>query len=141
MATSSRIVYIGSAAHEQQVRQAAGLAGLMVDAVQDFDDGGEHLTSHAAVVVAGQPFADLDPEQFLEHLHRSFSDCLAILHLRSGSAAQAVRLTRLGAYSCYDDQITTEELAAILGRAQDEIAARQRPGGREPADAGPGADH
>jgi hypothetical protein len=57
IASSSRIAYIGSSAHETQVRQAALLAELCVDT----DTG---LVPNAAVVVAEHPFPGVDPQQF-----------------------------------------------------------------------------
>jgi DNA-binding NtrC family response regulator len=78
----------------------------------------EYLRASAYdVVLADFPIPDWSPEEWLEEVHRTNSLLPVVIRDSGATCADAVRLTKLGAYHVFDATADIEELARVLEQA------------------------
>jgi DNA-binding NtrC family response regulator len=78
----------------------------------------EYLRASAYdVVLADFPIPDWSPEEWLEEVHRTNALLPVVIRDSLATCADAVRLTKLGAYHVFDATADIEELARVLEQA------------------------
>jgi DNA-binding NtrC family response regulator len=126
MIDATRILHLNQAGSGQEVREAAALAGVRTQEVQSVAELlGQLRPGRAEMILAEHPVADLDPGEMLDRVHALAKDTMVVFRLRGGSAGEAVRLARQGAYFCCDEGCGAEELADIITAAVEEVRSRR----------------
>ena len=96
----------------------AGISGLCAEFALGAGDGLNQLQgSRFDVVVANFPIAEWTADELLEELHRVNALTPVIVRDVEGSLADAVRLTKLGAFEFLDGAATADVIYAALTQA------------------------
>lgn len=124
-----RILWLSSDHASDQAR--ATMAGLLEFALEHANCPPvalEYLRASAYdVVLADFPIPDWSPEEWLEEVHRTNALLPVVIRDSLATCADAVRLTKLGAYHVFDATAGIEELArgleqAVIYRRERELA-------------------
>ena len=122
---SPQIIALGTEAHSEYIRRIAATDFTVRDArtIQDLVDliGSDSCD----VLIAEFPLPDVQGHDLLAIVSENWPECMTIFRVPPYSVSDAVRLIRLGAYSCIDEQTPDAEVFEMLDRAIGEAASRR----------------
>src|SRR5580693_2215468 len=101
---SPQIIALGTEAHSEYIRRIAATDFTVRDArtIQDLVDliGSDSCD----VLIAEFPLPDVQGHDLMAIVSENWPECMTIFRVPPYSVSDAVRLIRLGAYSCIDEQ-------------------------------------
>jgi DNA-binding NtrC family response regulator len=124
--TNPQIVALGTDTHAGYVRQISAGTNATHHEARTMWEALDFIKNRSCdILIAEFPFAGTPSDDLLTMVRENCPDCLTIFRVASSSVADAVRLVRLGAYSCIDELMPDAAVLEILDRAIGEVDSRQ----------------
>ena len=121
-----QIVALGTDTHAEYVRQISAGTNATHHEARTMWEALDLIKNRSCdVLIAEFPFADTPGDDLLTMVRENCPDCMTIFRVSSRSVADAVRLVRLGAYSCIDELMPDGGVIEILDRAISEVESRR----------------